>query len=128
MADPGLPRHFSGTTLAKVIPGQTTKAQITTLLGQPWHTAFPSEPNESGPEIWEYRGVDSNGTYRVHIEFNKCNVATLFAKIPDKTGRALPRVAEVFCGLDKSKRAADTLKLDGVLPTPLHKEPNRARQ
>lgn len=97
--DPGLPRHFSGTTLAKIIPGKTTKAQITTLLGEPWRTVFPSEPDQPGPEIWEYRGADSNGTYRVHIEFDKCNVTTLIAKIPDKTGYAVPRVAKSFCKL-----------------------------
>jgi hypothetical protein len=41
--------------------------------------------------IWEYRGHDASGTYRVHIEFDSRKITTLIAQIPDKTGEALAR-------------------------------------
>jgi outer membrane protein assembly factor BamE (lipoprotein component of BamABCDE complex) len=93
-ADPGRARDFSAATLAKVTPGQTTKAQIEALLGAPWRTSFSDDPDEPGPVIWEYRGRDIDGTYRVHIEFDSHDVTTLIAKIPDKTGEAPARVAK----------------------------------
>jgi outer membrane protein assembly factor BamE (lipoprotein component of BamABCDE complex) len=93
-ADPGRARRFSAATLGKVIPGQTTKAQIETLLGKPWRTTFSDDSDEPGPIVWEYRGQDPNGTYRVHIEFDSHGVTTLIAKIPDKTGAAPARVAK----------------------------------
>jgi outer membrane protein assembly factor BamE (lipoprotein component of BamABCDE complex) len=93
-ADPGRPRDFSAATLAKVTPGETTKAQIEALLGQPWRTTFAEDSDEPGPIVWEYRGQDSNGTYRVHIEFDSHDMTTLIAKIPDKTGEAPARVAK----------------------------------
>ena len=92
-ADPGRARDFSTATLAKVIPGKTTEAQIEALLGKPWRTSFSDDQDEPGPVVWEYRGLDSRGTYRVHIEFDSRNVTTLIAKIPDKTGEAPARVA-----------------------------------
>jgi outer membrane protein assembly factor BamE (lipoprotein component of BamABCDE complex) len=93
-ADPGRARDFSAATLAKVTPGQTTKAQIEALLGKPWRTTFADDPDEPGPVVWEYRGQDSNGSYRVHIEFDSHDITTLIAKIPDKTGEAPARVAK----------------------------------
>jgi outer membrane protein assembly factor BamE (lipoprotein component of BamABCDE complex) len=92
--DPGRAREFSAATLAKVTPGQTTKAQIEALLGQPWRTTFADDSDEPGPLVWEYRGKDANGTYRVHIEFDSRGTTTLIAKIPDKTGVAPARVAK----------------------------------
>ena len=93
-ADPGRARDFSAATLAKVTPGQTTKTQIEALLGQPWRTTFADDADEPGPVVWEYRGKDSSGTYRVHIEFDSHNITTLIAKIPDSTGEAPARVAK----------------------------------
>lgn len=93
-ADPGRARTFSAATLAKVTPGQTTKAQIEALLGQPWRTTFADDSDEPGPLVWEYRGKDANGTYRVHIEFDSRGTTTLIAEIPDKTGEAPARVAK----------------------------------
>jgi outer membrane protein assembly factor BamE (lipoprotein component of BamABCDE complex) len=93
-ADPGTARDFNAATLAEVTPGQTTKTQIETLLGQPWRTTFSDAPDEPGPVVWEYRGQDSNGTYRVHIEFDDHDITTLIAKIPDRTGEAPARVAK----------------------------------
>jgi outer membrane protein assembly factor BamE (lipoprotein component of BamABCDE complex) len=92
--DPGTARDFSTTTLAEVDPGHTTKTQVEALLGQPWRTTFADDPDEPGPVVWEYRGEDSDGTYRVHIEFDSHDITTLIAKIPDKTGEAPARVAK----------------------------------
>ena len=92
--DPGQARDFSAATLAKVTPGETTKTQIEALLGKPWRTTFPDDPDEPGPIVWEYRGKDSKGTYRVHVEFDSHDITTLIATIPDKTGEAPARVAK----------------------------------
>jgi outer membrane protein assembly factor BamE (lipoprotein component of BamABCDE complex) len=93
ISDPGTPRDFSAATLAKVDPGHTTKAQVEGLLGEPWRTV-DSDPDESDPSVWEYRGRNSSGTYRVHVEFDSHDVTSLIATIPDKTGQATARVAK----------------------------------
>jgi outer membrane protein assembly factor BamE (lipoprotein component of BamABCDE complex) len=73
--------------LAQVLPGISTKAQVQSLLGTPWRIVQFNDCGDAMPgqedETWDYRGKDSKGTYRVHIEFNDHNVATLVAKIPD---------------------------------------------
>jgi len=107
----GYKRDYSDATLRNVIPGQTTKVQVVRLLGDPWRTtnyAEPGEdmPGEEQPEIWEWRGQDSQmGPYRVHIEFNG-TVATLIAKIPENTGkawaRAMPASAQVSAPTGRS--------------------------
>jgi outer membrane protein assembly factor BamE (lipoprotein component of BamABCDE complex) len=97
--DSGYNHDYSDATLAKVIPGQTTKAQVENLLGQPWRTTNfaeigEDEPGHEQPEVWEWRGRDSqNGLYRVHIEFNPQGIVTNVAKVPEKTGMAPARVA-----------------------------------
>jgi hypothetical protein len=91
--DPGAPRNFSAATLAKIDPGHTTKAGVEALLGQPWRTV-DSDPDESDPSVWEYRGRNSSGTYRVHVEFDSHDVTSLIATIPDKTGQTTARVAK----------------------------------
>ena len=92
--DPGIARDFSAATLAEVDPGHTTKAQVEALLGEPWRTTFSDDSDEPGPVVWEYRGQDSDGTYRVHIEFDSHDITTLIATIPDKIGAAPARVAK----------------------------------
>ena len=92
--NPGIAREFSDATLAKVVPGQTTKAQVEALLGMPWRTTHSFKPHGSEPDVWEYRGRDSNGTYRVHVEFDSHNVTSLIAKIPGNTGQAPGRTAK----------------------------------
>jgi outer membrane protein assembly factor BamE (lipoprotein component of BamABCDE complex) len=92
-------RDFSDTTLAKIIPGQTIKAEVEALLGQPWRETELDEedimyPGDPAVEVWEYRGREPNGTYRVHIQFDKHDVTSLIAKIPDKTARAVARVSK----------------------------------
>ena len=103
-SDPGTPRDFSAATLAEVDPGRTTKAEVEALLGKPWRTTFSDDADEPAPVIWEYRGHDPDGTYRVHIEFDTHDVATLIAKIPDKTGEAPARVAKPQPGPGKPNR------------------------
>ena len=91
-------RDFADQTLAKIVPGHTTKAEVEALLGKPWRdTQLDDEdvmPGDPAVEVWEYRGRGPQGTYRVHIQFDKSDVTTLIAKIPDKTGRAVARVAQ----------------------------------
>ena len=90
---------YSDATLAKVMPGKTTKAEVETLLGQPWRTTNygevgEDEPGHEPPEVWEWRGRDSqNGLYRVHIEFNPKGIVTNVGKVPEKTGTGPARVA-----------------------------------
>jgi len=103
-ADPGRARNFSAATLAKVTPGQTTQTQVEALLGKPWRTTFADDSDEPGPIVWEYRGQDADGTYRVHIEFDSHAISTLIAKIPDKTGEAPARVATTPPGSGKPQK------------------------
>jgi hypothetical protein len=92
--DPGTARDVSAAALGEVDPGRTTKAEVEASLGKPWRTTFSGDPNQPGLAVWEYRGQDSNGTYRVHIEFDAHEITTLIAKIPDKIGEAPARVAK----------------------------------
>src|ERR1700728_1413435 len=69
--------------LAKVVPG-ISKTQVKSLLGDPWRTVQYNDEEEIENEFWEYRGKDSHGTYRVHIEFDKHDTVVIVGKIPDK--------------------------------------------
>lgn len=89
---------FGDQTLAKIVPGHTTKTDVEALLGKPWRDTELDEedvmyPGDPSVDVWEYRGRGPKGTYRVHIQFDKSDVTTLIAKIPDKTARAVARVA-----------------------------------
>lgn len=77
--------------LAKVVPG-ISKAQVTSLLGAPWRTVQYNDLDTVENEFWEYRGKDSHGTYRVHIEFDKQGIVLIVGKIPDKVagGKGTP--------------------------------------
>jgi hypothetical protein len=79
--------------LAKVVPG-ISKTQVKALLGDPWRTVQYNDidENESENEFWEYRGKDSHGTYRVHIEFDQHDIVLIVGKIPDKVagGKGTP--------------------------------------
>jgi outer membrane protein assembly factor BamE (lipoprotein component of BamABCDE complex) len=72
---------------ARVLPGLSTKAQIQSLLGTPWRVVQFNDCGMSMPgqadETWDYRGKDSQGSYRLHIEFDDRGVADLVAKIPE---------------------------------------------
>lgn len=99
-------RNFSPRILGKVVPGHTTKADVEGLLGKPWRdTRLTAEtiPYKGDPsvDIWEFRGRDSKGTYRVHIEFDAHDVTTLIAKIPDNAARATARVSGQLGGMKR---------------------------
>jgi len=91
-------RDFSDATLAKIVPGSTAKPEVESMLGRPWRETVLDEedipyPGDPSVEVWEYRGRDSQGAYRVHIEFDRNNVTTLIAKIPNNAFRSMARVA-----------------------------------
>jgi hypothetical protein len=67
---------------AKVIPGMS-KAKVRSLLGAPWRTVQYNDEEEAENEIWEYRGEDSNGKFRIHIEFDRHDSVRIVGKIPD---------------------------------------------
>jgi hypothetical protein len=77
--------------LAKVLPG-ISKAQVKSLLGAPWRTVQYNDLDEIENEFWEYRGKDSQGTYRVHIEFDQHGTVVIVGKIPDQVagGKGTP--------------------------------------
>jgi hypothetical protein len=77
--------------LAKVVPG-ISKAQVKSLLGDPWRTVQYNDEEEVENEIWEYRGKDAQGAYRVHIEFDRHETVVIVGKIPDKVagGKGIP--------------------------------------
>jgi outer membrane protein assembly factor BamE (lipoprotein component of BamABCDE complex) len=78
---------ISAQKLAQVVPGTTTKTQVKSLLGEPWRILQFNDCGMSMPgeadETWDYRGKNAQGTYRLHIEFDDHDVASLVAKIPD---------------------------------------------
>lgn len=91
-------RSFSPRMLGKVVPGHTTKAEVQAALGTPWRdTRLTAEtiPYKGDPavDIWEFRGRDAHGIYRVHIEFDRHDITTLVGKIPDQAARATARVS-----------------------------------
>jgi hypothetical protein len=69
--------------LAKITPGVSTKSQVQSLLGAPWRTVQYNDMDKLEDEIWEYRGTDANGSYRIHIEFDHHDVVHVVGKIPD---------------------------------------------
>ena len=77
--------------LAKVVPG-ISKSQVKSLLGDPWRTVQYNDEEEIENEIWEYRGKDAQGPYRVHIEFDRHDTVVIVGKIPDKVagGKGTP--------------------------------------
>jgi outer membrane protein assembly factor BamE (lipoprotein component of BamABCDE complex) len=84
-------RAIDPQVLAKVVPG-ISKGQVKSLLGDPWRTVQYNDEEEIENEFWEYRGKDTHGTYRVHIEFDKHDVVVIVGKIPDKVagGKGTP--------------------------------------
>jgi hypothetical protein len=75
--------------LAKIIPGQSTKAELESLLGAPWRVVQFNDCGEAmddqADETWEYRGGGTNGAYRVHVEFDDHGIVHLIAKIPNNS-------------------------------------------
>jgi outer membrane protein assembly factor BamE (lipoprotein component of BamABCDE complex) len=67
---------------AKIVPGMS-KAKVRSLLGAPWRTVQYNDEDEVENEIWEYRGEDAKGRYRIHIEFDRHDIVRIVGKIPD---------------------------------------------
>ncbi len=73
--------------IGKIVPGRSTVSDVQIMLGAPWRIAQFNDcgmaMDDQADEIWEYRGVDPGGGYRLHIEFSDNGVVNLVAKIPD---------------------------------------------
>jgi len=69
--------------IAAVVAGVSTKAQVRSLLGAPWRTVQYNDLDEVEDEIWEYRGTDSQGSYRIHIEFDHRDIVRIVQKLPE---------------------------------------------
>jgi hypothetical protein len=73
--------------IAKIVPGQSTMSDVQTMLGAPWRVVQFNDcgmaMDDQADEIWEYRGADPGGGYRLHVEFSDNGVVHLVAKIPD---------------------------------------------
>jgi hypothetical protein len=76
-----------GGEIAKIVPGQSTKADVRALFGAPWRTVQFNDcgmaMDDQADETWEYRGAGPSGGFRLHIEFGDNDVVHLIAKIPD---------------------------------------------
>lgn len=88
--------------IASVVPGQSTEAQVKSLLGEPWRIVQFNDCGEAmddqADETWEYRAGGPNGAYRFHIEFSDQGTVHLIAKIPDKTAGGKATAAKVAPG------------------------------
>jgi outer membrane protein assembly factor BamE (lipoprotein component of BamABCDE complex) len=87
--------------ISKVKAGSTTKAEVKKVLGAPWRTTNYGEtycgcPYSNFQEVWEYRGVDATGAYRLHIEFDGKGIARTVARVAAPGGlvRTLSSSAE----------------------------------
>ena len=73
--------------LGKIVPGQSSRADVAALLGEPWRVVQFNDCGEAmdgqDDETWEYRGADADGGFRLHVEFNEHGMVHLFAKMPD---------------------------------------------
>ena len=73
--------------VAQIVPGQSTKGDIESLLGAPWRVVQFNDcgmaMDDQADETWEYRGTDEDGNYRLHVEFGDNGTVHLIAKIPD---------------------------------------------
>lgn len=61
-----------------------SKSQVKTLLGEPWRTVQYNDLDQIENEFWEYRGKDAEGTFRLHIEFDRQGAVVIIGKIPDR--------------------------------------------
>jgi SmpA/OmlA family protein len=87
----GAAQSLDAEALANLKKGMR-KSQVKTLLGEPWRTVQYNDLDDIENEFWEYRGSDSQGPFRVHIEFDKQGSVVLVAKIPERTsdGKGTP--------------------------------------
>lgn len=82
-------RSITPQTIAKVVPGHSTKTDIQALFGPPWRVVQFNDcgaaMDDQADETWEYRGSDESGAFRLHIEFSDDGAVHLIAKIPDNS-------------------------------------------
>ena len=61
-------------------------SDVQTTLGMPWRIVQFNDcgmaMDDQADEIWEYRGADPSGGYRLHVEFSDNGVVHLVAKFP----------------------------------------------
>jgi hypothetical protein len=95
---PSATSRISSTAIAKIVPGHSTKADVKTLFGAPWRVVQFNDcgqaMDDQADEIWEYRGTDANGPFRLHIEFGDNAAVHLIAKIPDNSPNGKGTVAK----------------------------------
>jgi hypothetical protein len=95
---PSVATHVSPQAIAKIVPGHSTKADVKALFGAPWRIVQFNDCGEAmddqADEIWEYRGSDANGPFRLHIEFSESAAVHLIAKIPDNSSGGKGTVAK----------------------------------
>jgi hypothetical protein len=76
--------------LAQIVPGHSTKAELSALLGAPWRIVQFDDCGQAmagqADETWEYRGSSPDGAYRLHVEFDEHGIVHLIAEIPDNSG------------------------------------------
>jgi hypothetical protein len=76
--------------LAQIVPGHSTKAELSALLGAPWRIVQFDDCGQAmagqADETWEYRGNSPDGAYRLHVEFDEHGIVHLIAEIPDNSG------------------------------------------
>jgi hypothetical protein len=76
--------------LAQIVPGHSTKAELSALLGAPWRIVQFDDCGQAmagqADETWEYRATTPDGAYRLHVEFDEHGVVDLIAEIPDDSG------------------------------------------
>ena len=69
------------------IKARMSMAQIRGLLGTPWRiTDWDDDADSDIGEMFEYRGQDTVGTYKFHIEFDKHGRVVVAAKVRDAAG------------------------------------------
>jgi hypothetical protein len=87
-ASPAAPA-INAHSLTKIVPGHTSKSDITALFGKPWRVVQFNDCGEAmddqADETWEYRSHDAHGGFRLHLEFTDKGVLHLVAKIPDQS-------------------------------------------
>jgi hypothetical protein len=95
---PSVATHVSPQAIAKIVPGHSTKADVQALFGAPWRIVQFNDCGEAmddqADEIWEYRGRDANGPFRLHIEFSENAAVHLIAKILDNSSGGKGTVAK----------------------------------
>jgi len=85
-AQPAEVRDFSNATLARVVPGRATKAQVRALLGKPWRDMHHGDEENPANDVWDYRGQDASGSYLVHIEFDPHDIRDARRQDPAQGG------------------------------------------